>query len=74
MKNKNLAFVFIFATFPMHTYANKPPENGVSTKESLCTEYRRIAKEYCKKGYLGILDGAAGACFGAQIMLKAKGC
>ncbi|EHO4368607.1 Heat-stable enterotoxin II, partial [Escherichia coli] len=26
------------------------------------------------KGFLGLRDGSAGACFGAQIMVAAKGC
>ncbi|EFH7963189.1 heat-stable enterotoxin ST-II, partial [Escherichia coli] len=26
------------------------------------------------KGFLGVRDGTAGACFGAQIMVAAKGC
>ncbi|WP_282958087.1 hypothetical protein [Citrobacter braakii] len=33
-----------------------------------------MAKENCKKGFLGSRDGVAGACFGAQLMVKAKGC
>ncbi|EEY3180630.1 transposase [Escherichia coli] len=28
----------------------------------------------CKKGFLGLRDGSAGACLGAQIMVAAKGC
>ncbi|HBE2663621.1 TPA: heat-stable enterotoxin ST-II, partial [Escherichia coli] len=45
-----------------------------SNKKDLCEHYRQIAKESCKKGFLGVRDGTAGACFGAQIMVAAKGC
>ncbi|WP_320728305.1 hypothetical protein [Enterobacter ludwigii] len=33
-----------------------------------------MAKESCKKGSLGVRDGTAGACFGAQLMVAINRC
>ncbi|MBH5326242.1 Heat-stable enterotoxin II [Salmonella enterica] len=61
------------STIAFNSYAQHQL-NSPSSKKEICEHYRQIAKEKCKKGLLGIRDGAAGACFGAQIMVKAKGC
>ncbi|EPG1596055.1 heat-stable enterotoxin ST-II [Escherichia coli] len=63
-----LASIFLFS-INTNGYASTQ-----ANKKSLCEQYRQIAKENCKKGFLGLRDGRAGACFGAQIMVAAKGC
>ncbi|WP_282958094.1 Heat-stable enterotoxin II [Citrobacter braakii] len=63
----------VTSTISLNGYA-QPVANAPSNKQELCENYRQIAKETCKKGVLGVRDGTAGACFGAQLMVKIKGC
>ncbi|OPW90875.1 Heat-stable enterotoxin II [Citrobacter sp. A316] len=71
--NKYIKITILAAsTIAFNSYAQH--QSSSSSKQEICEHYRQIAKENCKKGFLGIRDGAAGACFGAQIMVKAKGC
>ncbi|EPA0557911.1 heat-stable enterotoxin ST-II [Escherichia coli] len=69
---KNIAF--LLASMFVFSIATKAYASTQSNKKDLCEHYRQIAKESCKKGFLGVRDGTAGACFGAQIMVAAKGC
>ncbi len=69
---KNIAF--LLASMFVFSIATNAYASTQSNKKDLCEHYRQIAKESCKKGFLGVRDGTAGACFGAQMMVAAKGC
>jgi len=72
--NKYIALVLLAtSTITFNSYAEQPA-NAPSRKEELCKHYRQLAKESCKKGFLGIRDGTAGACFGAQLMVSINRC
>lgn len=72
--NRYIAIVLLAtSTITFNSYA-EPQPNSSSRKEELCNHYRQLAKESCKKGVLGVRDGTAGACFGAQLMVTIKQC
>ncbi|WP_072034030.1 Heat-stable enterotoxin II [Citrobacter braakii] len=72
--NKYIAIMLLAtSTITFNSYA-QPQANSPSRKKDLCEHYRQIAKESCKKGVLGVRDGTAGACFGAQLMVTINRC
>ncbi|HGH3389013.1 TPA: Heat-stable enterotoxin II [Citrobacter freundii] len=73
MKKYISAFLLVTSVIAFNSYA-EPQVNSPSRKEQLCENYRQIAKESCKKGVLGVRDGTAGACFGAQFMVAINRC